>query len=437
MDNQEIILQEKYQREHMARKKIPFNTIVNIILGLLLFVLGLVIGQRYRGRISIISSSLTSSNDSTPLAKLTGQLTAPEEKEVSFDVFWEVWSLLENEYLDSNDLNAQEMVDGAVRGLTQATGDPYTIYLSPQDNKRSGEDLQGSFYGVGIELGYIDGVLAVIAPLDGTPAAEAGLEAGDLILEVKDQQKGIDEDSSNWSLVEAVENIRGPRGTIVTFTIYREGTEMPFEVDVRRDEILVETVILELNEFEEKNIAHLRVSRFGGRTKEEWDAAVGQILSANPQVDGIVLDFRNNPGGYFDRSIEMASDFIENDVVVTQKGKYFEQDYRTEGVARLKGYPLVVLVNRGSASASEIVAGALRDDLGVKLVGEQTFGKGTVQDRKEVSNGGGLHITIGRWMLPKGDWIHDEGIPVDIEVEQDRETDEDEVLIRAMQELVQ
>jgi carboxyl-terminal processing protease len=347
-----------------------------------------------------------------------------------------VWSLLENEYLDSDKLDSQEMVDGAIKGMVQAAGDPYTIYLSPNDNKRSGEDLQGTFFGVGIELGYIDGVLAIIAPLDGTPAQEAGLQAGDLILEVKDPQKGIDEDSSGWSLVEAVENIRGPRGSIVTFTIFREGAEMPFEVEVRRDEILVDTVNLEIVEHEGKSIAHLRVTRFGGRTKEEWDRAVTSILSANPRIEGIVLDFRNNPGGYFDRSIDLASDFIQNDVVVTQKGKVFTQDYRTNGSARLRNYPLVVLVNKGSASASEIVAGALRDDLGIKLIGEQTFGKGTVQDRKEISNGGGMHITVGRWMLPKGDWIHDEGIPVDIEVTQDYETEEDEILLRGLEELV-
>ncbi|KUK79301.1 MAG: Carboxyl-terminal protease [Microgenomates bacterium 39_7] len=428
--------QETIQQESvMARKKIAFSTLRNIIVGLLLFMLGVVLGQRYRGRIPIVSSELIPSNSSTPLGKLVGQLVPPENKDIDFDVFWEVWSLLENEYLDADQLDSQEMVDGAIRGMVQAAGDPYTIYLSPQDNKRSGEDLQGTFFGVGIELGYIDGVLAIIAPLEGTPAQEAGLQAGDLILQVKDPQKGIDEDSSGWSLIEAVEKIRGPKGSMVTFTIYREGADAPFEVSVRRDEILVDTVNLDLIEHEGKTIAHLRVTRFGGRTKEEWDVAVAKILAANPRVEGIVLDFRNNPGGYFDRSIDLASDFIQNDVVVTQKGKVFTQDYRTNGSARLRNYPLVVLVNKGSASASEIVAGALRDDLGIKLIGEQTFGKGTVQDRKEISNGGGMHITVGRWMLPKGDWIHDEGIPVDIEVEQDFDTEEDEVLLRGLEEL--
>lgn len=418
-----------------SHKIVSFYTLRNIIIGILLFVFGMVIGQRYKGRIALVSSQVASPNSSSTLGRLVGKFAPPENKEVDFNVFWEVWGLLENEYLDAEQLDSQELVDGAVRGLVQAAGDPYTVYLPPEDNKRSGEDLEGAFYGVGIELGYIDGILAVIAPLNGTPAEEAGIQAGDLILHVKDEKKGIDEDSSRWGLTEAVEKIRGPRNSTIVLTMFREGQDDTFDVTVRRDEIIVNTVDLEMIEFQGKKVAHLKVSRFGGRTEEEWDEAVKKIISSSPKIDGIVLDMRNNPGGFFDGSITLASDFIQNDVVVTQKGKYFEKDYRSRGIARIKNYPLVVLVNRGSASASEIVAGALRDDLGIKLVGEKTFGKGTVQERKEVSNGGGLHITIGRWMLPKGDWIHDEGISVDVEVEQNHDTDEDEVLLKGMQVL--
>lgn len=419
----------------MAKKTLKLSALFNPILGLLLFVLGVVVGHRFQDQITLLSSRWVQQNSNSVLSKVVGEVSSPPSVEADFDVFWEVWNLLENEYLDADKLDASKMVDGAIGGMTQAAGDPYTIYLPPEDNKRSGEDLQGSFYGVGIELGYVDGVLAVVAPLAGTPAAEAGLEPGDLILRVIDSAKGIDEDSSRWSLTKAVENIRGPRGTTVTFNIYREGVEAPFDVTVRRDEIVVETVTLKAVEYEGKNYAHLILSRFGGRTQAEWDLAVKQILSARPAFDGLILDLRNNPGGFFDLSIEIAGDFIANDVVVSQQGKYVKQDFRAKGTARLRHLPLVVLVNKGSASASEIVAGALRDDLGVKLIGEQTFGKGTVQERKEISNGGGVHITIGRWLLPKGDWIHDEGIPVDIEVKSERDATEDAVLQRALQEL--
>jgi len=158
-------------------------------------------------------------------------------------------------------------------------------------------------------------------------------------------------------------------------------------------------------------------------------------LQKQKELAGILLDLRNNPGGYFEGSIDVASDFIDNDVVVSQEGKYFSQDYRSEGEARLKNLPLLVLVNRGSASASEIVAGALRDDLGAKLIGENTFGKGTVQDRRELADGGGLHVTVAKWILPKGSWIHETGIKPDIEVKDDAATEADEVIERAMQEL--
>jgi len=417
--------------------KMKLTTLRNGLIGILLFVLGLIIGQRYHVQVADLTSLNSSNSQGTTsaLSKLTGQLAAPEDKDVEFDVFWEVWSILEQEYLEPEKLDTEEMVNGAIGGMTAAIGDPYTMYLPPDDNKRSGENLNGSFYGVGIELGYIDGTLAVIAPLDDTPAVKAGIEAGDLILHVKDEKKNIDEDTLNWSLEEAVNNIRGERNTPITFTLYREDATSTFDATVRRDEILIETVKVEFKEFEDKNIALLRVGKFGGRTGEEWDAAVTQIKAASPKVDGIVLDLRNNPGGYFDTSIELASDFIKSGVVVSQKDKYTQQDFRSIGTARLKDYPLVVLVNKGSASASEILAGALHDDLGVKLIGEQTFGKGTVQDRKAVSNGGGIHITVGRWLLPSGAWIHDEGIPVDIEVEQNRDTEEDEVLQRGLEEV--
>ncbi|MBD3250279.1 MAG: PDZ domain-containing protein [Candidatus Pacebacteria bacterium] len=419
--------------------KLKLSTLSNFIAAGLLVVLGAVLGYRYAStgtlplgiKLPFVERQLASSST---LSKLVGQLEAPEEKEVDFTVFWEVWSLLERDYLEPEEMSATEMVNGAISGMTSAIGDPYTIYLPPDDNKRSGENLSGSFYGIGIELGYIDDTLAVVSPLDGTPADKAGLQAGDLILHIKDKGKGLDEDTAGWSLTEAVDHIRGKRGTDITLTIYREGKEEPFQVTVTRDEIVVETVKLEFRQEGDKRIAYLRLNRFGGRTQQEWDMAVNSIVASRNSLDGLVLDLRNNPGGYFDTSIDIASDFIDKGVVVTQKGKYSEKDYTTTNSTRLTGIETVILVNKGSASAAEIVAGALRDQLGFKLVGTRTFGKGTVQDRRDISNGGGLHITVGRWLLPSGQWIHDEGIAVDIEVEQDLETQEDEVYLRAIQE---
>lgn len=416
----------------MTKKKITIATLRSIILGVLLLGLGGVIGYRY-GQIGLNPIKV-------PLSQIINTKAPANKQGLDFSVFWEVWGYLDQTYLDSEKLDAGKMLDGAVSGMTAAIGDPYTTYLPPKQNERSAQDLAGAFYGVGIELGYIDETLAVIAPLKGTPAQKAGIHAGDLILHVKDDNKGLDEDTVGWSLNEAVEKIRGKKNTLVTLTLLRKNGQEnqygeAFDADISRGEIVVESVELEFVEHDGKRIAHLSIFKFGERTPKEFDQAVNEILSHGYQLDGILLDLRNNAGGFFDGAVDLASEFFSDGVVVSQKGKFTKQDFKTKGKARLTKFPLLVLVNRGSASASEILAGALRDQLGVKLIGENTFGKGTVQDRRELSNGGGLHVTIARWLLPDGDWIHEEGIPVDIEVKDDRETEEDEVMLRAIEEL--
>lgn len=400
----------------------------NLILAVLLFVLGGVIGYRFQP--DELGKKVL------PIFELRNTEQPIEYKQVDFAQFWDVWQILEKDYLDTEALDQEKMLQGAITGMTSALGDPYTVYLPPVDQQRSMEDLQGAFYGVGIQLGYIDETLAVIAPMKGTPAERAGIEAGDLILHVKDQGKNLDEDTIGWTLNEAVNKIRGEKGSSVSLTLFRRnnGGE-PFEVVVPRGEILVPSVEVSYVEHDDKKTAHILISRFGDRTMDELDSIISEILIEKPHLAGIVLDFRNNPGGYFDAAIEVSSEFMESGIVVSQQGKYTKQDFRSNGKARLADIPLVILVNRGSASASEIVAGALRDQRSAELVGEQTFGKGTVQDARELPNGAGLHVTVARWLLPGGDWIHDEGIPVDVEVEDNQETEEDEVLLRAVEEL--
>jgi carboxyl-terminal processing protease len=403
---------------------------------LILFLLSLGIFVEYRFQPLAqfaTSSSIISNGSRTQLSRILESETPSQRENVSFGAFWEVWSLLERDYLEPERMDAEVMVDGAIYGLTSSLGDPYTMYLPKKEKERSGQDLAGAFYGVGIELGYVNGVLAAVSPLEGTPAFNAGVQAGDLILNVKDEAKGIDDDSTRWSLDKAVDVIRGPLGTPVTLTLYREGVEAPFDVTIIRGEIIVKSVQLEFVQHAGKRVAHIKLSRFGERTNGEWDSIVAEVVGQKNNIDGIVLDMRNNPGGYFDGAIDVASEFIQKGVVVTQKSRLTTQDFSVRGQARLSGIPVEVLVNRGSASASEIVAGALRDQLGAKLIGQRTFGKGTVQDRRELSNGGGIHITVARWMLPGGDWIHDEGIEVDIEVEQNPDTTEDEQLLRAIE----
>lgn len=422
--------------------KFSLSLLRTISVSALLLLLGSVVQYRYnlveRLPVKLISDQQKATRDVDPrtISNLLNP-TAPEDyKNVDFSVFWQAWKLLEDNYVEPEKIQTEKMIDGAVAGLTSSVGDPYTAYLPKEDKIRTGEDLAGAFYGVGIELGYVEGVLAVVAPLSGTPAERAGVKAGDLIINIKDESKGINESTANLSVTKAVDIIRGKKNTSVILTLFRKdnGNE-PFDVTLQRDEIIVKSVELAFVEHAGKRVAHIKLSRFGERTMSEWDAAVEEIIKQRSSIAGIVLDMRNNPGGFFDDAIEISSEFIPSGVIVSQKGRFEDKSFNATGNARLKGVPLVVLVNGGSASASEIVAGALRDQLDTKLVGKKTFGKGTVQDRRELSNGGAMHITIARWMMPDGEWIHEAGIPVTVEVEDDSQTDQDEMLQKAIETL--
>lgn len=415
-----------------------FAFIRTTIFAVLLITLGLIMGFRYASEGSLFGQKISffeTLNKKAQISDFSKLMdNSSNSSSVSMDTFWEVWQLVERDYLESSKIDESKMINGAISGMVSGLGDPYTMYLPPDDNAQAEEDLAGSFYGVGIELVYIDGSVGILAPLTDSPGEKAGLLAGDIIIHVKDESNKLDEDTTGWTLDDAVKKIRGPKGSAVVLTIYRKSDNSSKEISVLRDEIIVKSVTLEFVEMNGKKIAHLKLSKFGERTLDEWDAAVKEILSQKNQLAGIALDVRNNPGGFFDVSIDVASDFIKSGVVVSQKSKYNTKDYISTGKARLTDIPTVVLVNKGSASASEIVAGALRDDLKIKLIGEKTFGKGTVQDRRELSNGGGLHITVGRWLTPDGNWIHEEGIPVDVEVAQNYDTPEDEVLQKAAEQ---
>lgn len=405
-----------------------------ILISILLIALGGVVGYRIRGneRIPGISPIL----ERTGLTSVQNRTQPNQYKDIDFGQFWDVWGILEESYIDPEKINADEMVNGAIVGMTSSLGDPYTMFLPPEEQKRSEEDLSGAFYGVGIQLGYVDNVLAVSTPLKGSPAEKAGLKAKDLIIHVKDDK--IDKDTQGWSLAEAVGYIRGERGTKVTLTMIRRDEKAePFEVTLIRDEIIVASAEHEFVDLPNgKRAALITLSRFGERTEAEMNAAVEDILKQSPKVDGIILDMRNNPGGFLDGSIDVGSEFIRDGVIVTQQGRNSSRDYLAKGNARLADYPVEVLVNGGSASAAEIVAGALRDRRGAKLIGEKTFGKGTVQDALRLPSGAGLHVTIAKWILPKGDWIQETGIPVNIEVKDDENTEVDEVIEVAKQELL-
>lgn len=330
-------------------------------------------------------------------------------KNVDFSQFWETWNTLEEKYVDKKKIDNQKMVYGAIKGMVASVEDPYTFFLTPNENKQSKDDLGGKFEGIGAQLGLKDNRIVIIAPLKNSPSEKAGAKAGDFVNKVDNQS------TRGWTLPQAVSKIRGDKGTKVSLTLERNGKEI--EVTITRDEIKVSSVELS---YEDKT-AYLKLNQFGDNTNREWDNAVDKIQDdwANKRITGMVLDLRDNPGGYLDSAVYLASEFLpENKLVVKQESTSTEdKNYYVMRQGKLLDIPLVVLINKGSASASEILSGALRDYKRAKLVGEKSFGKGSVQEALDISQGAGLHVTVAKWILPNGEWINGKGIEPQIKVE--------------------
>ena len=368
--------------------------------------------------------------NSAPEAIVTRELPL-DKKAVDFSLFWRVWDTLESSYYDQEHIVESNMVYGAIKGMVAGVGDPYTTFLTPRENDVAEEDLSGSFSGVGIQIGFKGSQLAVVAPLPDSPAEIAGILAGDFIVGIKDDNRDIDRGTVGITLPEAVQSIRGPEGSIVTLALLREESDTPIIVDLVRKNIEVPSVILSYVG-ENEDIAHAQILRFGAETKDEFDEVVLDMLS-KVNLRGVIIDVRNNPGGYLQGAIDLASEFLDTGelVVIEERGDK-TQEYVVEKIGRLTDENVVVLINKGSASASEILAGALRDQRGTKLVGEISFGKGTIQDRQELEGGVALHMTVARWLTPDRFWVNDGGLVPDYELEDDQETKDDEQLLRAI-----
>lgn len=330
------------------------------------------------------------------------------QKSLDFSLFWRVWELLREKYVDRDSLDAQKMIYGAIKGMVRATGDPYSTFFDPTETKSFSQDLEGSFEGIGAELGIKDDILTVIAPLSGSPAERAGLRAGDKILKVNDKT------TSDITIDEAVDLIRGKKGTEVKLVILRAGEDNVREISIVRDTISIKSVELE---FKPDDIAYLKVIKFGEDTSKEFDIAANQIISQ--KAKGIILDLRNNPGGFLDASISIASRMVpKGKLVVSEEDNTGKKDsLYTSGGDKLSSLPVVVLINEGSASASEILAGALRDDRQIQLIGKKSFGKGSVQELIDLPGKSSVKITVDKWMTPNGDYIMEKGINPDTEVD--------------------
>jgi len=331
-----------------------------------------------------------------------------QDKTIDFSLFWKVWNILKEKYVDRGNLDAKKLFYGAIKGMLAATGDPYTTFFDPEEQKSFNEDMSGKFEGIGAEMGIRDEVLTIIAPLDDAPAEKAGLRPNDKILKIDGEK------TTNLALEEAVGKIRGPKGTEVKLTIFRNGEAESRDVTVVRDVINVKSVKLDMRD---DGIAILRVSRFGDDTDREFHLAVSELVGKNPK--GIVLDLRSNPGGLLDSAISMASLMIPSGqtVVWEEDGKGERKGEKTFGGDILSGVPMVVLIDEGSASASEILAGALRENRkNVTLVGKKSFGKGSVQELVPVGTDMSVKVTIARWLTPNGNQINEKGISPDTEV---------------------
>ncbi len=414
-------------KDHDLIPKVRFDSVrralIFVVLGVFLFGSGYYFG--FKGFIATTSKY--------PIVHIS-RINPSEQKELDFSLFWKIWDTMHTKYYDESKVVDAEMVYGAIRGMVAAVGDPYTVFLPPRQNKMVEEDLKGSFEGVGIQIGFKKGQLAVIAPLPGSPAEKAGVLPGDYIVEIKDVLKGIDIGTSNISLEEAVEAIRGRADTSVILTLIRDEVGKPIITEIKRSEIDVPSVSLSYVGEGNKDIAHVKVSKFAAETQVEWDEAVVELVS-NPDLKALIVDLRNNPGGYLQGAVDLASDFLSTgDVVVKEEGgSIASQEYKVEKLGRLKQVKLIVLVNEGSASASEIFAGAMRDHNRAKLVGDTTFGKGTIQEPEQVDGGAGLHITVAKWLTPNGIWVHDTGLEPDAVVENLVDTEEDEQLLKAIE----
>lgn len=364
--------------------------------------------------------------------------SVPETKNIDFSLFWDVWNRLEESYIDKKALSPQKMFYGAISGMVSSLDDPYTEFLPPKENKDAKDSLAGHFNGIGAQLGVREKRIIVVAPLKGTPAEVSGLKPGDWIIKVDGKE------TTNWSLSQAVTKIRGKKGTKVTLNILSEGKTKPRDVSIVRDMINVSSVDWEVKQASGsgRQVIHLKLSQFGGQTNDEWTKAVAQIkdyLSTDSgKTKGIVLDIRNNPGGYLSGAVFIASEFLEEGpVVIQEENRGRRQSFSVNRKGELTDIPLIVLVNQGSASASEIVAGAIQDRKRAKVAGEKTFGKGSIQDVQELAGGAGLHVTVAKWLTPSEKWINGSGITPDVLIKADEKNPEkDAQLIKAIDLLV-
>lgn len=392
---------ENQPQQSIFKKSLPVY--LAVVLVIIAFTAGLLLNNK---------SQVTDNSQNEPIkyGQVTGnKTTVPEylKKDVNFSLFWDVWQTVQDNYID-RPIGESKLLYGAMAGLVNALNDPYSIFLEPQESKKFSDDLKGKFDGIGAEIGLRDQIITIVSPLPDSPALKAGLKAGDKVIEIDSVS------TKNMDLNEAVNRIRGKKGTTVKLKIFRPSDNKYKDISIVRDVIKIVSIRWEMKENE---IAYLQITNFNEDTEQRFKSAVKEILLKNPK--GLILDLRNNPGGYLDRAVEIASYWLEPGQIVVQEefsgGE--KKPYLANGAAQFKNLKTIILVNGGSASASEIVAGALQDFGLAQLVGEKTFGKGSVQSLEELQDGSSVKLTVARWLTPKNRQINVVGIEPDVKVE--------------------
>lgn len=354
--------------------------------------------------------------------------SSPSEKNApvnaNLEPLFKAWGIVEEKYVDSDKLKSQNLVYGTISGLMKSLGDPYSVFFPPEENKEFQIEISGHFEGVGMEVGLRKNILTVVAPLKGTPAEKAGIKAGDKILRIGDIS------TNDLSLEEAVKIIRGPRGTQIKLTILRNGDDATKIIFVTRDTINIPVIATEQkasalsqqtatkDQQIQKDVFIIRLYNFSENSALKFREALREFVQSGKSK--LILDLRNNPGGFLDASVDIASWFLPQGEIVAIEdfgGKTPQKLHRSKGYDLFnENLKMAILVNKGSASASEIVAGALQDHHIAKLVGERTFGKGSVQELLQLTKDTSIKITIAKWLTPNGRSISDGGLTPDFEV---------------------
>lgn len=383
------------------KTKIQFPKIPIFLFGIVLlavtFISGIMIGKQQGIRVAV--------PDGEGQVADQGEIPRSLVDDVSFDQFWETWSFIKQNFY-AQPVSDKALYLGAMDGILSALDDPYSSFFDTEQAEQFQNDLNGSFEGIGAEIGIKDDQLQIVAPLPGSPAEQGGVLAGDYI-------HAIDgEGTDGITIEEAVSFIRGDKGTVVVLTVSREGVEGVQDKNIVRDTITIDSVTYEIRD---DNVAKVNISFFNEDTVPKFTEAVNEILAQG--AEAIILDLRGNPGGLLTAAIDVSSAWLGDQTVVVEKIQDTKKIFKGRGVARLNGIPTVVLVNGGSASASEIVAGALQDKAGAVILGTQTFGKGSVQDYRQLKDGSAVKLTIAEWLTPNERSINLIGIEPDEVVE--------------------